>query len=72
MCLFNISDRDRYWIKGKFDPVDFGISKYMSRERWYRFLKCLRLPKRNINEEQRGNDPFGPCRPFLNACVDKW
>ena len=44
----------------------------MSRERFYRIMQCMRLPKPTAEDTNMYESPFGPIKPFLNACLRAW
>lgn len=44
MSIFNIPNYKRYWEKSEWDGVDFGIHKFMGRNRFNRFQAMFELP----------------------------
>jgi hypothetical protein len=71
MSLFNIPNYKRYWEKSEWDGVDFGIQKFMGRNRFNRFQAMFELP--GGEGVQKATDPiFKNCLIFLDACEKIW
>ena len=68
MSIFNIPNWRRYWEKSDYDPVNFGISKFMGRNKFQRFQAMFELPG-SEHANTTATDPiFGNCLVFLDAC----
>ena len=71
MSLFNIPNCKRYQEKSEWDGVDFGIQKFMGRNRFNRFQAMIK--KKKSEGGQQATDPiFKNCLIFLDACEKIW